>query len=1024
MGSSVLFRTGAAKGWRIASWNVGSLCRKTAEVVEELERRKVDVCCLQEVRWRGGSARGIMGRTSKYKLFWSGNKEGTGGVGIMLEDGWSEKVIDVQRVSDRIIFVKVVVGKVIAVFISAYAPQVGRSEEEKDEFWSSLTECVMKISESELVFIGGDLNGHVGEKSEGFVEVHGGFGFGERNKEGDSVLQFATAMDLIVCNTWFKKEKNKLVTYKSGGCESMIDYILVRRGQRKSVTNVNAIATVEKEGVVTQHRLLVAELTIKTEKKRKIKVCSRLKVWRLKEPKEKESYQLAVREKMVGCQADWGVEEFWKYGAKVLIDAAEQVCGRKKGPRRHKETWWWNSEVEEALKTKKQSYQRWREHRREEDLAIYREHRRMANKAIALAKTTQQINFAEKLQTKEGRNNLSRMVKQMNRNRKDVIGAGCLKDEKGSIQTKEEDIVNIWKKYMEKLTNEENPFDREGLNETEVKQGCCVRISLKDVEVALRGMKDGKAAGRTEVVAELLKAAGEIGIQWLADLFNKILKEGCIPDDWTRSVLIPLYKGKGDPMECGSYRAIKLLEHAMKVFESVLDKIIRQRVDLAKLQFGFIPGKGTTDAIFVVRQMQERYREKNKELYFAFIDLEKAFDRVPRDIMRWALRKAGVEEWLVQAVMSLYRNPRTCIKIQEVFSGEFEVGVGVHQGSVLSPLIFIIVMDVLARELGGNLPWELLYADDLMLMEFSEEGIREKLRRWKHGLEIRGLKVNMEKTKVMAMGKASNLDHKSGKWPCGVCRKGVGSNSIQCSRCLQWIHKKCSGIKGRLKTNQDFVCRNCLNRQTSEGVGTVPKREIELEKQSIEKVTSFCYLGDVIGMDGSADLAVEARIRSGWNKYREMSPILQGKFVSWKLKGRVYDSCVRKCMTYACETWPLTQANLNRLLSTERRMIRYMCGFSWKDKKRNEDLLREVGLEPVDVTIRKSRLRWYGHVLRKEDDDWVRKCMDVVVEGCMPKGRPKKRWKDNVKVDLKRLGLVEDDAMDRSLWRRKVWGPG
>jgi len=107
---------------------------------------------------------------------------------------------------------------------------------------------------------------------------------------------------------------------------------------------------------------------------------------------------------------------------------------------------------------------------------------------------------------------------------------------------------------------------------------------------------------------------------------NGIVKQGCILEDFKSSVILPIYKGKGDPMECGSYRGIKLLEHAIKVVERILEHRIRQQIEADDMQFGFMKGKGTTDAIFTVRQMQENFR--------VFVDLEKAFDRVPREVKR------------------------------------------------------------------------------------------------------------------------------------------------------------------------------------------------------------------------------------------------------------------------------------------------------------------------------------------------------------------------------------------------------
>ena len=163
-------------------------------------------------------------------------------------------------------------------------------------------------------------------------------------------------------------------------------------------------------------------------------------------------------------------------------------------------------------------------------------------------------------------------------------------------------------------------------------------------------MRVGKAAGPSEIVVEMLKAAGNKGVKIMTKICNHIVREGAMPREWELSTLIPIYKGKGDPMECGSYRAIKLLEHRMKVLEKVLGRRLRMKVNIDDMQFGFMSGKGTVDAIFIVRQLQEKFMEKRKDLFYAFVDLVKAFDRVPRDVVRWALRQLGVEEWLVQTV--------------------------------------------------------------------------------------------------------------------------------------------------------------------------------------------------------------------------------------------------------------------------------------------------------------------------------------------------------------------------------------
>ena len=131
------------------------------------------------------------------------------------------------------------------------------------------------------------------------------------------------------------------------------------------------------------------------------------------------------------------------------------------------------------------------------------------------------------------------------------------------------------------------------------------------------------------------------------------------------------------------------------------------------MQFGFVPGRGTTDAIFIIPQLQEKYIAANKPLYFAFVDLEKAFDRVPRKVLWWALRSLGVEEWAVRVIQGMYTDVKSRVRVNGQYSKEFGVGVGVHQGSVLSPLLFILVLEALSRQFRSGVPWELLYADDL-----------------------------------------------------------------------------------------------------------------------------------------------------------------------------------------------------------------------------------------------------------------------------------------------------------------------
>ena len=690
------------------------------------------------------------------------------------------------------------------------------------------------IPPGESVFLGGDLNGHVGEQQDGYEGVHGGMGYGIKNAEGESILEFGSAMDLAICNTFFKKAENHLVTYASGKSRSQIDYVLVRKFDRKNVSNVKVISGIE---CVQQHRLVIAVINIGKESKKRKMFAPRLKLRLLKCAEGREKFQEGLQEKAEAVSTATSVEEKWKTMRDAWLNSAEEVCGWTKGKRKQKETWWWNDDVEEAVKMKRDKFRRWKKFGVDQDHREYLEAKRVSRRVIWNAKDAKCREFAEELETDNGRKNFFKIAKQMAKDRNDITEPLCMKDENGSIKFGD-DVKEVWRKYMEKLMNEENEWD--GVVDCEPIQGPKCQLSESEFEKALTKCSSGKAAGPSGVAIEMIKASGGLGIQWMTELCNTILQEGRIPTDWTRSTLIPFYKNKGDPLECGSYRGIKLLEQTLKLYERVLEVRIRKQVNINDMQFGFMPGKGTTDAIFITRQVQEKHLAKKKELYFAFVDLEKAFDRVPREVVRWALRVSQVDEWLVEAVMALFEEANTVIRTGAGDSNSFHVKVGVHQGSVLSPLLFAIVMDAVTEAARGGLPWEVLYADDLVLMSDNEEDLMRKIAEWRGCLRSKGLKVNTGKTKVMVSAVGAGETRKAGAYPCRVCNKGVGSNSIQCTNCKNWVHRRCSDVKGSLTAvEEDFTCKKCKgNLQRPSIVGDGEFLKVEGEKYGV--VTSFC----------------------------------------------------------------------------------------------------------------------------------------------------------------------------------------
>ena len=217
------------------------------------------------------------------------------------------------------------------------------------------------------------------------------------------------------------------------------------------------------------------------------------------------------------------------------------------------------------------------------------------------------------------------------------------------------------------------------------------------------------------------------------------------------------------------------------------------------------------------------------------------------------------------------------------------------------------------------------------------------------------------------------------KFPCSICMKSVGSNSIRCGICHLWVHKKCSGVKGPLKTDDEYKCMKCKNLGTVATGVSAGKREnicLDLEKDvSVECVEEFCYLGDMLGSSGGPGEASRMRVKCAWKKFRELYPILTTRGASLTLKGKIYSACVRSVMIYGSETWPVKVPKVEDMQGLERAekmMVRHMCGVTLKARKSSEELRQRLGIESVTEVVRRGRLRWFGHVARKVGDDWVR----------------------------------------------------
>ncbi|KAK3571141.1 hypothetical protein QTP86_003093 [Hemibagrus guttatus] len=707
-----------------------------------MERRKVDILCVQETRWKGSKARSI---GAGFKLFYYGVDSKRNGVGVVLKEEFVRNVLEVKRVSDRVMSLKLEIEGVMLNVVSGYAPQVGCDLEEKERFWSELDEVMESIPTGERVVIGADFNGHVGEGNTGDEEVMGKFGVKERNLEGQMVVDFAKRMDMGVVNTYFQKREEHRVTYKSGGRSTQVDYILCRRGNLKEISDCKVVVG---ESVARQHRMVVCRMTLMVCKKKRSEIEKKTKWWKLKKEECCEEFRQKLRQALGGQVV---LPDDWETTAEVIRETGRKVLGVSSGRRKEdKETWWWNEEVQDSIQRKRLAKKKWDMDRTEENRQEYKELQHRVKREVSKAKQKAYDELYTRLDTREGEKDLYRLARQRDRDGKDVQQVRVIKDRDGRVLTSEESVQRRWKEYFEELMNEENEREKrvEGVNSVEQKVD---KIRKDEVRKALKRMKSGKAVGPDDIPVEVWKCLGEAAVEFLASLFNRVLESERMPEEWRRSVLVPIFKNKGDVQSCSNYRGIKLMSHTMKVWERVVEARLRKVVEICEQQYGFMPRKSTTDAIFALRILMEKYRDGQRELHCVFVDLEKAYDRVPREELWYCMRKSGVAEKYVRVVQDMYERSRTVVRCAVGQTEEFNVEVGLHQGSALSPFLFAIVMDQLSEEVRQESPWTMMFADDIVICSESREQVEENLERWRFALERRGMKVSRSKTEYMCV---------------------------------------------------------------------------------------------------------------------------------------------------------------------------------------------------------------------------------------------------------------------------------
>ena len=423
----------------------------------------------------------------------------------------------------------------------------------------------------------------------------------------------------------------------------------------------------------------------------------------------------------------------------------------------------------------------------------------------------------------------------------------------------------------------------------------------------------GKSAGMDNRPAKPVQAGGEAMIDILTAICNKIWKTGEWPITWTQSLVITLPK-KGNLQLCQNYRTISLISHPRKVMLKIILNGLQPQAEeiIVEEQVGFRAGRSTTDQIFNLRILCEKYLQHQQILYHVFEDFKKAFDTVWHEALWATMRKYNINASIIRAIENLYDKAQSAVLFNGSTGEWFRTTVGVRQGYLLSPTLYNIFLERIMCEalddhegsvsIGGRHITNFRFADDIVVNaeEEEEEGI--PIDRLDRTTTRYKMEIGPDKTQVMTNN----------------------PNGFQ--------------------------------------------REIKIKGQRLDEVENFKYLGAVISNEGSKPESLY-RIAQTTATLSRLKIIWREKNISLASKVKLMRTLILSTFLYACESWTLTAEIERRIQALEMRCYRRLLNISYKDHVTNEEVRNRIqnaiGVHDDLLTmVKKRKFRWYGHISR------------------------------------------------------------
>ena len=992
-----------AGSWNIRTLqdNTNNLERRTAIISKLLKKYSLDVVALSETRFPGNGQL----KEKDYTFFWSGLPEEEhrrAGAGFAIKRSLADKLETLPEAhNERLMTLCLPISAKQRLFmISAYAPTMNHPLDEKEKFYEDLRRILKKVSPHDSILLMGDFNARVGNNHQAWPDVLGKHLLGTSNSNGLLLLSICSEFNLTITNSIFQQRN----MYKGTWCHPRskhwhtLDYVITRQSERNCVKITRAHRGTE---LWSDHRLVRSKLKIHIPSKpqrSKPTAPKKINFNALKNPATATSFSQKLDEAVEQCSITEDIESSWKSLKDIMYETSLGVLGF---PKRKNQDWFDenNSETSKIIDSTHLAHMKYMSNKNCKTAKnSYILAKRSAQKHLRALKEKWWNTKAKELQSAADSKNSQAFYQGL----KAVYGpqtkgvSPLLSSDGQQLLVDEDKIIERWVEHYSEVLNRTSTVNLDVINsipQRKVLDEIDLPPTTTEVKKAIKILRRGMP-GKDEIPADVYLAGGPHLISKLTKLLAIIWKKGEVPQEFKDASIVSLFK-KGKRHLCDNYRGISLLSVAGKILARIIITRINKHLTdsvYSESQCGFRKGRGTTDMIFCLRQLQEKSREHRTPLYMAFIDLTKAFDTVSRSALWIVLEKLGVPTQMRKIIQSFHNGMLAQIVYNGKFSSLFSVNNGTKQGCVLAPLLFALYFAVMLNHALKN----------------KNVGVPVTFRATGGLFNIRRFTAKTKVTTELVCDLLFADD-------CAL----VSQSPDELQQIVDFFSNACKDFGLTISTKKTEV----VYQPPPHTSVSVPPPVICVDDSPLQTSHKFCYLGSTISDKASLDNELHLRMSKASQAFGKLEKRLWSSHdISLPTKINVYRAVVISSLTYGCETWTPYRKHIKMLDAFHLRKLRSICNISWKDRITNHEVLSRCQISGIESFLVKSQLRWTGHVIRMEDHRLPKIMLyGQIANATRPEGRPLLRYKDKLKENIDCLKIPKPDweqvALQRTDWR-------